>query len=510
MATVPKKKVGTVEYHEAGREYFSKRELRKHARVWSLWALGVGAVISGEFSGWNLGLAPGGFGGLFWATVLIGIMYVGLCYSIAEMSPALPHTGGAYSFARTAMGPWGGFVTGLAENIEYVVTPAVIIFFAGSYLGSIFETSPGFAPVWWALGYLVFVGLNVLGVELSFRVSVLVTVLALAVLAIFWVSAIPHFDFSRWALNIGVGADGAAVELPEGNGPFMPFGWYGVLAALPFAVWFFLAIEELPLAAEETHDPKRDMPKGLLYGIATLLVCAFLVLFLNTGIGVQAEDGSKTGAFYLGGSGEPILDGFRAIYGREAANLLSLIAVVGLIASFHTIIFAFGRQIYSLSRAGYFPHWLSITHGRHKVPHVALITGAVMGFVLMLVIYYWKGAESGAIIGGTLLNMAVFGAMISYFMQALAYILLKNNFPNIERPYVSPLGRIGALVTLIIAAVTLYMQLQDPVYRQAVIGTAIWYSCGIMYFAVYGRKTLVYSPEEDFAVKHRATVGVDR
>ena len=167
MATkMSKKKVGSVEYHEAGHEYFAKRELRKHARVWSLWALGVGAVISGEFSGWNLGLAPGGFGGLFFATVLIGAMYVGLCYSIAEMSPALPHTGGAYSFARTAMGPWGGFITGLAENIEYVVTPAVIIFFAGSYLSSIFGTGPDFAPVWWVLGYIVFVGLNMLGVEL--------------------------------------------------------------------------------------------------------------------------------------------------------------------------------------------------------------------------------------------------------------------------------------------------------------------------------------------------------
>ena len=122
----------------------------------------------------------------------------------------------------------------------------------------------------------------------------------------------------------------------------------------------------------------------------------------------------------------------------------------------------------------------------------------------MLVIYFWKGGDSGAVIGGTLLNMAVFGAMISYFMQALSYILLKNNFPNIERPYVSPLGRLGALITIVIATVTLYMQLQDPTYQQAVYGTAVWYFCGIVYFAVYGRKTLVYSPEEDFAVKHRA------
>ena len=95
--------------------------------MWSLWALGVGAVISGEYYGWNFGLGTGGFGGLLIAAVFMAIMYYGLVYSIAEMSPALPHTGGAYSFARSAMGPWGGFLTGLAENMEYVITPAVVV-----------------------------------------------------------------------------------------------------------------------------------------------------------------------------------------------------------------------------------------------------------------------------------------------------------------------------------------------------------------------------------------------
>jgi len=213
-----KKKVGSVEYHEAGADYFAKRQLRKHARVWSLWALGVGAVISGHFSGWNFGLGAGGFGGLFFAAIIIGIMYVCLCFCLAEMSPALPHTGAAYSFARSAMGPWGGYVTGLAENIEYILTPAVIVFFIGAYLGSIFGTSAAFQPVWWIAMYVVFVGLNVLGVELSFKVSVLVTLLALAVLVIFWASAIVsgELDFSRWALNIGV-TDGKLIELADGG-----------------------------------------------------------------------------------------------------------------------------------------------------------------------------------------------------------------------------------------------------------------------------------------------------
>src|ERR1044072_8760600 len=144
-----KKHEGGVSYYVPGKEYFEQRQLRRHAVVFSLWALGVGAVISGDFSGWNLGFAVGGWGGMFVATVVISIMYLGLTYSIAEMSPALPHTGGAYSFARSAMGPWGGFVTGIAENIESIRTPAVIVFFTGTYGKAILGTPPAIQPLYW-------------------------------------------------------------------------------------------------------------------------------------------------------------------------------------------------------------------------------------------------------------------------------------------------------------------------------------------------------------------------
>jgi ethanolamine permease len=122
-------------------------------------------------------------------TVVITVMYLGLTYSLAEMSPALPHTGGAYSFARSSMGPWGGFVTGVAENIEYVLTPAVVVYFIGSYMGAIMETGPAVQPLYWILGYAIFVGANLFGVELSFRVTVFVTLLALACLTFFYVAA---------------------------------------------------------------------------------------------------------------------------------------------------------------------------------------------------------------------------------------------------------------------------------------------------------------------------------
>jgi len=371
-------------------------------------------------------------------------------------------------------------------NLLIVVSIVVlIVYFIGAYMTGIFPSTETFPWVWWIIGYVIFLGLNLLGVELSFKVSVIVTLLALAVLAIFWISAIPHFDFNRWALNIGIDpATGATVELPEGGGPFMPLGWAGVLAAMPFAVWLFLAIEQLPLAAEESHNPKQDMPKGLLSGILTLVISATLITFLNSGIGVQNADGTAHGAFYLGGSGEPLLDGFRVTI-PGLAEFLAICALVGLIASFHTIIYAMGRQVYSLSRAGYFPRGLSITHGTHQVPHYALFVGA-------------------------LLYMAVFGAVISYFMQGLSFVVLRQKLPHIPRPYVSPLGNAGGYIVMIIAAVTLVMQLRDPVYRNGVYFAAAWYAICVVYFGLIGRHKLVYSPEEEFATKERQKALITR
>jgi ethanolamine permease len=494
------KSVGSVTYQDADRGYFEKRELKRHARIWSLWALGVGAVISGQFSGWNLGIASGGWGGLAIAAALIAVMYLGLSFSLAEMSPALPHTGGAYSFARSTMGPWGGFVTGLAESIEYVMTPAVIVFFIGSYLTGIFETPAALQPLWWTGAYALFVWLNCLGVALSFKVSVVVTLLALGVLVVFFVSAAPHVDFARWALNVGVGADGKMIELADGGGPFLPFGWKGAFACMPFAVWLFLGIEELPLAAEESHDPARDMPKGLIFGILTLIVFAAGVMFLNASIGGDGA-GQLRGAFSLATAGEPLLDGFRTLYGAGTAKLLALFAVIGLIASFHTIIFAYGRQIYSLSRAGYYPSLLSVTHGTRKTPHMALLAGTALGLAVLLGVWFTRGAEqSSAIIGGTLLNMAVFGAMISYAFQGLSFILLRVKMPGIPRPYRSPFGIPGAAVTILIALATMYYQLQDPVYVTGAVAALAWYVAGLLYFVLIGRHRLILSPEEQFAL----------
>jgi len=482
--SLDKKHHGIAHYEHVDPSYLKKRQLQKSAGWLLLWALGVGAVISGDYFGWNFGLASGGFGGLAIATVLMAAMYVCLVFTIAELSAALPHAGGFYSFTRSAFGPMGGFICGVTDTIEYVITPAVIVVGIGGYMNTLI---PGVPPyVWWAIAYTIFVAINIRGVNITLKVGLVITVLAVGVLIFFYGSTLVTGAFDPQLLfNIEPEAGQSST--------WLPMGWQGVFAALPFAIWFYLAIEQLPLAAEETHDVVRDMPKALIWGIVTLLVLSLFTLILNTGVG--------GGAAAIGASDAPLQEGFKALFGTGVTTtLLTIIALTGLIASFHTIIYAYGRVLFALSRAGYFPRWISIT-GKNHTPYVALILGAAIGYIGAIII----DQQGGGAVGAALLNMAVFGAVISYAMVMFSYIRLKMTRPGLKRPYKSPLGMPGAVVGAVLSLVALAACLSIPDYRPGVWGTAIFLGIAILYFLLYSRHHLVAeAPEEEVALMAEA------
>lgn len=517
------RKSGVASYHDVDDNYLDNRKLKKSAGWWLLWALGVGAVISGDFGGWNLGLKHAGFGGLAIGTLLMALMYVCMVFSIAELSAALPHAGGFFSFTRNAFGPTGGYICGLTDTIEYVITPPVIVYFIGGYMQTLavqveellalqpmLSTMPVW--VWWLLFYVVFVAINIRGAELTLKVGLLVTLLSIAVLVIFYVGALVSGAFDPALLtNIEPAHAGA--------NKWLPHGWSGIFAALPFAMWFYLAIEQLPLAAEESHDAARDMPKALIMGIATLLLLSILTLVLNSGVG--------KGAAAMAESSAPLADGFKAIFdasGGQATDVtesavsssafstraipafLTLVAITGLVASFHTIIYAYGRVLFALSRAGYFPRWISLT-GKSHTPWVALLLGATIGLLCAGLIEFTKPAAppgetaKESLVGAALLNMAVFGAVISYTLVMASYIKLRISRPELPRPYKSPLGIPGAVVGGVLSVVALAATFSVEDYRPAVWGVAIFVAAGIVYFFAYSRHHLVaQAPEEENAL----------
>jgi ethanolamine permease len=481
------RKVAGATYNAAGQEYFEKRGLKRSAGVWGLWGLAVAAVISGDFSGWNFGIDFAGFGGMLIAFAILVLMYYGMIFSIGEMAAAMPHTGGAYSFARSAMGPWGGLVTGAAETIEYVATTAVIVYFSASYADAITSellgvSLPGW--VWWIILYVAFIALNAAGASISFTFAIVVSIISIGIILVFSAMAIFSGAFSWDALWDIVPDDGQTAFLPHGVLP--------ILFALPFAMWFFLGIEELPLAAEESHNPVKDIPRAGFWARGTLIVTGLLVLFLNTGV---------IGAEATGVAAEPLLDGFRAIVGDGAAAVLALFALVGLLASLQGIMFAYGRNMYSLSRAGYYPRFLSLT-GKRKTPWVALVVGAVIGFIALVALDTIAALNEGAgsVAGAIVLNIAVWGAVLAYLLQMVAFIILRRKYPNASRPYVSPWGVPGAIIAAFIAALIFVGFLLNPTFLPAIIAIAVVYAIILVGFALWFRHRLVLSPEEEYAL----------
>lgn len=486
------RKVAGATYTSAGAEYFEKRRLKRSAGVWGLWGLAVAAVISGDFSGWNFGIATAGFGGMVIAFLILVVMYYGLIFSIGEMAAAMPHTGGAYSFARSAMGPWGGLITGLAETIEYVATTAVIVFFSAQYLNGIttellnFDLS-GTMWIWWIVLYVVFIALNSAGASISFKFAIVVSIISIGILLVFSVMALVTGSVD-WASLFNIAPDPDAF----GSSAFLPGGLLPILFILPFAMWFFLGIEELPLAAEESHTPAKDIPRAGIIARGTLIVTGVLVLVLNTGV---------LGAEATGASLEPLLDGFRAIVGDQLAALLAIFALIGLLASLQGIMFAYGRNMYSLSRAGYYPKFFSLT-GKRQTPWVALVVGAVLGFVALLIVDILTKTNEGAggVAGAIVLNIAVWGAVFAYFLQMVSFIILRRKFPNANRPYRSRWGVPGAAVAAVIAlSIFVGLLVQEP-YRIAIVAIVAVYLLVLLGFAIWGRHNLVLSPEEEYAL----------
>ncbi|MBB2992874.1 ethanolamine permease [Mycolicibacterium iranicum] len=456
--------VGT---HRESDAYLQKRQLKKGSAGWILLAgLGVSYVVSGDYSGWNFGLAEGGFGGLAIAAVVIAAMYLALVLGMAELSSALPAAGGGYTFARRALGPWGGFATGTAILIEYAIAPAAIATFIGAYVESLglFGITDG----WWVYlaAYAIFIGIHLSGVGEALKVMFVITGIALVGLIVFAVAAVGQFDTANLT--------DIAVTDAAGASPLLPFGLLGVWAAIPFAIWFFLAIEGVPLAAEEADQPERNVPRGIIAAMAVLLVTCVAVLVLTTGAG---------GAAAMSESGNPLVE---ALGDSVWAKVVNYIGLAGLIASFFSIIYAYSRQLFALSRAGYLPTVLSVTNSR-KAPTLALIVPGAIGFALSL---------TGQ--GALLLNMAVFGAALSYVLMMVSHIVLRRREPDMARPYRTPGGVATtgfALVVAVLAVIATF--LVDHVAALCCLGV---FAAFMAYFGLYSRHHLVAnSPDEEFA-----------
>jgi ethanolamine permease len=390
--------------------------LKKALTPLHLWAIAVGLVISGEYFGWNYGWEVAGPVGFLVATLGVTVLYITFIFSFTELTTAIPQAGGPFAYAHRAFGPIGGFVAGYATLIEFLFAPPAIAFALGSYGHFLYPALPVLGT---ALGcYLVFTLVNLLGIKESANFSLVVTVLAVVELLLYMGLVAPHFKIENFLAHPA------------------PLRLGGVLAAVPFAMWFYLAIEGVAMVAEEVQDPKRTIPKGYGYGMLTLVALALGVMVLTGGIGDWRR---------LSHLDYPLPEALGIVLGRGSrwTQFFASIGLFGLVASFHGTIIGYSRQVFALARGGYLPSFLARLNGR-QTPHWALVAGGAVGCLALL-----TGTTDQVII------LSVLGALVMYVMSLLSLFALRRREPELARPFAVPGYPYVPLVALALSLVSL-------------------------------------------------------
>ena len=391
--------------------------LRRVLTTVQLWGIAVGLVISGEYFGWNYGWNVAGTVGFGVATAIVTVFYIAFIFSYTELTTAIPDAGGPFAYAYRAFGPTGGFLAGFATLVDFLLAPPAIAAALGAYAHFL---NPALAPLWvGVISYSVFVGINMLGVRDSANFSLVVTILAVVELLVFMALVAPAFRL------------GNVVAHTEA------FAWTGVFAALPFAIWFYLAIEGVAMVAEEVRDPRHTIPRAYLLSIGTLVLLVVGTMLLCAGAGDWRR---------LATIDYPLPETLSMVLGHNSVwtKLFASIGLFGLIASFHCNTLGYSRQIYVLARNGYLPAFLAQVNEQFRTPHWALVMGGGIGLLAL-----FSGSTDQIII------LSVLGAIVMYAISLLSLLALRKQEPLLERPFKTPFYPFLPLLALFLCLICL-------------------------------------------------------
>lgn len=377
-----------------------------------LWALAVGMVISGEYFGWNYGWETSGTIGFLISTLLVTLMYVTFIFSYTELTAAIPEAGGPFAFATRALGPVGGFVAGFAALVDFLLAAPAIASALGGYLHFL---TPQIPVVPAALSmYVIFITVNLFGIKEGARFSLVVTVLSVAELILFMGLILPYFQYDNFTAH---------------NPPTV--GFEAIFAGIPFAIWFFVAIEGVAMVAEEVKNPQKTIPRGYISAIVTLVILALGIMILSAGVGDWRQ---------LQNIDHPLPQVLAMVFGQEStwAKIFTSLGLFGLIASFHGNTIGYSRQIFGLARESYLPPVLSRLN-RYQTPHWALIAGGVVGFIAIV-----SGSTSEIIV------MSALGAVVMYAISMVSLLVLRKKEPNLDRPFRTPFYPVFPYIALVL------------------------------------------------------------
>jgi len=425
-----------------------EKNLSKALTPIKLWAIIVGSVISGMYFGWNYMFEGTNFLGALIATGIVTLFYITFVFCYAELATAVPSSAGPSAYAEKSFGRFAGFLAGFSILIEYIFATPGIAISIGAYVHGLVPGIP--AKIAAIVAFCLFVYINCRGIESAAIVAVAVTVIAIIGVVLYFIAGIPSVDFAHLF-----------------SGSSKMNGFYGIFAAIPYAVWFYLGVESGAMGTEECKNPQKDIPKAFIAGIGVLALMTVATLLVTAG-------NSATNLMAVTKTDNPLPTILGTAFGANSilVKLIGFFALFGLVASLHGLMIGYSRQAYAMSRNGYLPKALSKLD-KKGTPIMALLVTSAVGLVFVI---------TGSV--GSLVVFSCIGTAVMAVLSIAAWFMLRKTHATMARPYrlKTPIIPVIAALTCLIVVISIVVSQLSLLFLALAV-----YAVATVYFVIYSK-----------------------
>ncbi len=451
--------------------------LRKDLTSWDLTIFGVAVVVgagiftltartAGNVAGPSVSLA------FVFAAIACGL--TALCY--AEFASTVPVAGSAYTYSYATFGELAAWIIGWDLILEFALAASVVAKGWSQYLGDVMGRGAAVVDLggvtfdWGAVLLIAVLGvLLALGTKLSSRVSAVAVAIKLGVIAVVLVVGLWFFDSDNLSPYIPPSQPEAADEgihqslfswlTGAGNSTF---GWYGLLAAASLVFFAFIGFDVVATAAEETRDPQRSVPRGIIGSLLIVTVLYVAVSLVLTGMVSYTE---------LSGENATLATAF-AIHGVDwAEKIISLGALAGLTTVVMVLYLGQTRVLFAMSRDGLLPRSLSRTGPKGTPVRLTVLVGGVCAIL------------AGFVDFGTLEEMVNIGTLFAFVLVSVGVIVLRRTRPDLPRGFRVPLVPVVPILG-VLACLWLMLNLSVETWLRFLV----WMLLGFVVYFAYSRR----------------------
>ena len=453
--------------------------LRRSLGPINLITLGIGAIIgTGIFTLTGVGAAMYAGPAVVLSFVIAGIgcVFAGLCY--AEFASMIPIAGSAYTYGYATMGEIVAWIIGWALVLEYAFGAATVAVGWSGYVSSLvgffgvqlpFNATPAVSfslfglainakvDIFALAAIIIVTTILVIGVRESANFNSAAVMIKVSVVIIF-IGLAATFAFAHWSHMVA----NWHPFIPKNLGHFGQFGWSGIMRGAGLVFFAYIGFDAVSTAAQESKNPQKDMPFGIL---GSLIICTVLyILVAGLLTGVKNYSTLMTPA--------PVADGAAAIGVRWGILVIDIGAIAGLASVMLVMLLGQSRVLYTMSHDGLLPRWVGKIHPRFRTPY---LTSIVVGCFVAFLAAFFNIAFLGKLVS--------LGTLLAFTIVCLGIWVMRVKQPNVNRPFRTPLVPLVPILGMIVS-LALMFSLDLPAW----IGFGSWMIFGLIIYFSYSRR----------------------